>query len=115
VALLILACLPPMGLTGEKPAAEGERGLVKVEVQGKLVKKGNGYCVQAKDPDFDTPFLVELVRTEDKNRNLDKHLQSLEGQVVILRGVLRFVQGRLDGPELGVRVKSEEQVQKAKE
>ena len=120
LALLILACslssgLPPSsGLAEEKkPAAGVETGLVKVEVQGKLVRKDAGYCVQAKDPDFDTAFLVQLVRTEDKNRDLDKHIRGLEGQVVIVRGVLRFSPGRLDGPELGIPIKTESQVQKA--
>jgi hypothetical protein len=57
---------------------------------------------------------VELVRTEDKNRDLDQHIQSLEGQVVIVRGVLRFTPRRIDGPELGIPIKSESQIEKAK-
>ena len=116
LALLILAYPLSSGLGEEKkPAADDEMGLVKVEVQGKLVRKDGRYCVQAKNPVFNDAFLVQLVRTEDKNRPLDEHLSDLEGQVVVVRGVLRFISGRQDGPELGVRIKDESQVQKAKE
>jgi len=113
LALLILVCPLSTGWGEEKePAAAKETGVVKVEVQGKLVRKGNHYCVQAKDPDFDKAFLVELLRTEDKNRPLDERLSDLEGQVVVVRGVLRFISGRQDGPELGIHIKNESQVQK---
>ena len=115
LALLILAYPLSAGLGEEKkPDADDETGLVKVEVQGKLVRKDGRYCVQAKNPDFNDAFLVQLVRTEDKNQDLDKHIQGLEGQVVIVRGVLRFSPGRTDGPELGIPIKSESQIQKAK-
>ena len=115
LALLILACPLSSGLGEErkKPAADNESGVIKIEVQGKLVRKGAGHCVQAKNPDFDQAFLVELLRSEDKNRDLDEHLQGLEGQVVIVRGVLRFASRRQDGPELGIPLKSESQIQKA--
>ena len=115
-ALLILGCLLSSGLGNEKQSgADNETGLVKIEVQGKLLRQDGRYCVQAKNPGFNQGFLVELVRTEDKNRDLDQHIQRLEGQVVIVRGVLRFTPRRADGPELGIPIKSESQVQKAKQ
>jgi hypothetical protein len=115
-ALLILGCPLSSGPGNEKkPATDDETGVVKVEVQGKLLRQGGRYCVQAKNPVFNDTFLVELVRTEDKNRDLDQHIQRLEGQVVIVRGVLRFSPGRADGPELGIPIKSESQIQKAKQ
>jgi hypothetical protein len=115
LGLLILAYPLSSGLAGEKNrAADNETGLVKVEVQGKLVRQDGRYCVQAKNPVFNQGFLVELIRTEDKNRHLDGHLRSLQGQVVIVRGVLRFSPRRIDGPELGIPITSESQVQKAK-
>ena len=115
-ALLVLACHLSSGQGNEKkPAEDDEIGLVKVEVQGKLVRQDGRYCVQAKNAVFNDTFLVELVRTEDKNRDLDQHIQRLEGQVVIVRGVLRFSPGRTDGPEFGIPIKSESQVQKAKQ
>ena len=115
LALLILAYPLSSGLGEEKkPAADNEMGLVKVEVQGKLVRKDGRHCVQAKNPVFNDTFLVELVRAEDKNRDLDQHIQGLEGQVVIVRGVLRFSPRRTDGPELGIPINSESQIQKAK-
>jgi len=114
LALLILACLPFTGWGKEKkPAADDQTGLVKIEVRGKLVRKDHYYCVQAKNPDFDDTFLVQLVRTEDKNQNLDEHIGGLEGQVVIVRGVLRFTPRRQDGPELGIPIRNESQIQKA--
>jgi hypothetical protein len=115
LGLLILAYLLSSGLADEKKrAAANETGLVKVAVQGKLVRQDGRYCVQAKNPVFNQGFLVELIRTEDKNRHLDGHLRSLEGQVVIVRGVLRFSPRRIDGPELGIPITSESQVRKAK-
>ena len=115
LGLLILAYPVSSGLADEKKgAADDETGLVKIEVQGKLVRQDGRYCVQAKNPVFNEGFLVELIRTEDKNRDLDGHIRSLEGQVVIVRGVLRFSPRRLDGPELGIPITSESQVQKAK-
>src|SRR5262249_48598912 len=113
--MLFLACPLSSGLGDEKePGAADERGLVNVEIQGKLVREGGRYCVQAKNPDFKETFLVELVRTEDKNRDLDEHVRSLEGQVVTVRGILRYSPRRIDGPQLGIVIKSESQVQKAK-
>jgi len=115
LALLILAYPLSSGLGVEKnPAADSEMGLVKVEVQGKLVRKDGHYCVQAKNPVFNDAFLVELVRTEDKNQALDQHIRGLEGQVVIVRGVLRFNPRRTPA-ELGVPIKRESQIQKAKQ
>ena len=114
-ALLVLACPLSSGKGDEKkPAEDDEIGLVKVEVQGKLVRQDGRYCVQAKNPVFNQGFLVELIRTEDKNRDLDEHIRSLEGQLVTVRGVLRFTSRRLDGPELGIPITTESQVQKGK-
>jgi hypothetical protein len=115
LALLLVTCHLSNGLGDEKePVADNEMGLVKVEVKGKLVRQDGRYCVEANNPVFKDAFLVQLVRSEDKNRALDEHIRSLEGQVVIVRGVLRFTPRRLDGPELGIPIKSESQVEKAK-
>jgi len=115
LALLLVVCPLSSGLADEKkPAADDETGQVKIEVKGKLVRQDGRYCVQANNPVFKDAFMVELVRTEDKNRDLDQHIRNLEGQVVIVRGVLRFTPRRIDGPELGVPIKSESQVEKAK-
>jgi len=114
-ALLVLACPLSSGQGNEKkPAEDDEIGLVKVEVQGKLVRQDGRYCVQAKNAVFNDTFLVELVRTEDKNRDLDRHIRRLEGKVVVVRGVLRFSSRRVDGPELGIPIKTESQVREAK-
>ncbi len=115
IALLLVVCPLSSGLGDEKkPPADNETGQVKVEVKGKLVRQDGRYCVQTNNPVFKDAFMVELVRSEDKNRELDQHIRNLEGQVVIVRGVLRFTPRRLDGPELGVPIKSESQVEKAK-
>jgi hypothetical protein len=115
LGLLILAYPLSSGLADEKKGvADSETGVVKVEVQGKLVRQDTRYCVQAKNPEFNQRFLVEFVRGEDKDRQLDEHLRSLEGQVVIVRGMLLFSSRRTDGPELGIPIMSESQVQKAK-
>jgi hypothetical protein len=100
--LLGLACPLSSGPGNEKkPAADGETGLVKVEVQGKLVRKDGRYYVRARNPAFGEAFLVELVRSEDKNRALDRLLGSLEGRVVTARGVLRFSRVGSTGPSWG--------------
>jgi hypothetical protein len=115
LALLILAYPLSSGLGDEKkPAADDETGLVKVEVKGKLVRQDGRHCVQAKNPVFNQAFLVEILRGEDKDRDLDQHLQNLEGQVVIVRGVLRFTPRRTDGPELAIPINSQTQIQKTK-
>jgi len=115
LALLLAACPLSTGRGDEKnSAADNETGLVKVELKGKLVRQDGRYCVQANNPVSKDAFMVELVRTEDKNQDLHQHIQSLEGQVVIVRGVLRFRPRRIDGPELGIPIKSETQVEKAK-
>ncbi len=56
---------------------------------------------------------MQLVRTEDKNQDLDRHIEGLLGRVVTVRGTLRFVSGRTDGPQLGVPIREESQVSKA--
>jgi hypothetical protein len=62
---------------------------VKVEVKGKLVHKDNMYYVETSDATFsDFKLLVGLGRAEDKNRALDRHLESLEGKAVIAYGYL---------------------------
>ena len=105
----------PVSVRGsaEKPGAEDEEGLVKIEAKGKLVVMDGRYCVEAKNPVFNEPFLVQLLRSEDKNRVLDNHIKSLVGQVVVARGVLRFTPQRTDGPKLAIPISSESQVRKA--
>jgi hypothetical protein len=114
VTLLALACPLPAGPgDAKKTAADNETGLVKVEVRGKLVRRDGRYYVQAKNPVFQEAFLVELVRSEDKDRALDQLLQSQEGRIVTVRGVLRFSPRRTDGAELGIPLTSATQIQKA--
>ncbi len=85
--------------TDEKPAAkpgpaatDDEMGLVKAQIKGKLIRKEGvaGYCILV-EPSGDPRMidkLVRLARTEDKQPDLDKLIESLEGKTVIVRGNL---------------------------
>jgi hypothetical protein len=79
-------------------------------VTGKLVRKDGVYCIEVRNSGSRSTYLVQLVRTEDKNRPLDEHLAGLLGRVVAARGVLRFSPGRTDGPQLGIPIRDESQV-----
>jgi RNA polymerase sigma factor (sigma-70 family) len=90
---------PPEGAgPQEKAAKDGEEPAVyvKVEVKGKLVRKDGGYAVQSGDGIFPgVDLLVRLQRSEDKDRELDEHLKSLEGKAVVVTGFLDC--RRIDG------------------
>lgn len=57
---------------------------VKITVKGKLIALGAApwYGVRANKG----AVLVRFVRSEDKNRQLDEHLKSLEGKEVVVEG-----------------------------
>jgi len=97
----------------KKPDPEDEAGTVQVDVRGKLVRDNGIYCVKARNEGGAT-FLVHLVRSEDKNQELDKHLEGLVDHVVAVRGTLRFSPGRSDGPQLGIHLREKSQISKAK-
>src|SRR5262245_24118661 len=107
VAPLLVALAAATAMADEKgPGSKEEAGTVQVELRGKLVRQEGVYCVKARNESGDT-FLVQLVRTEDKNQDLDKHIEGMLGRVVTVRGTLRFISGRSDGPQLGVPVRKE--------
>jgi hypothetical protein len=79
---------------------QGPSSYVKLEVEGTLHHQGPAYYVQTHDANFpEQKLLVQLERSEDKNRALDRHLEQLEGQSVIARG---FLDCRRVGQEAGV-------------
>jgi RNA polymerase sigma factor (sigma-70 family) len=93
-------------------SADGRSAYVKIEVKGTLTRQENGYAVQTQDAVFpDVKVLVHLERSEDKNRELDSHLKSLEGKVVVVTGLLdcRRIDGR--GRRIDLRLASAAQVQ----
>ena len=64
---------------------------VKLEIRGTLVGKDDAYAYQIETSDGQFPsvkLLVKLERSEDKNRNLDRYLESLKGKAVIVSGFL---------------------------
>jgi hypothetical protein len=76
-------------MAGDKAQPPEPSAYVKVEVKGKLVHKDYMYYVETGDATFsDFKLLVGLERSEDKNRALDRHLESLEGKAVIAYGYL---------------------------
>ena len=94
--LLLFSSLLP----ADRTRANAEPGYVKLEVKGKLVEQGSRYAVEAADTHFaDTKVLVVLGRSEDKNRRLDRHLESLKGKTVVANG---FLDCRRIGQEQGV-------------
>jgi hypothetical protein len=97
----------------EKPDPEKDVGTVQVEVSGKLLRDNGVYCVKARN-EVGTTFLVQLVRTEDKNQELNKYLEELVDSRITVRGTLRFSPGRLDGPQLGIHLRDQSQIKKAK-
>ena len=87
---------------------------VKVEVKGKLVKKDYMHWIESGDAIFaDTQVMVALARSEDKNRELDRHLQSLEGKTVIASGYLDCRHMRQPHPELWLHLSNVAQVKAA--
>jgi hypothetical protein len=110
--LLVLSALIAVA-DEKKPNPEDEVSTVQVELRGKLVRDNGIYCVKARN-EGGTTFLVQLVRSEDKNQELDKYLEGLVDSVVAVRGTLRFSPGRIDGPQLGIHLKDKSQINKAK-
>lgn len=110
--LLVLAASTAVA-DEKKPNPEDEAGTVQVELRGKLVRDNGIYCVKGRN-EGGTTFLVQLVRTEDKNHALDKHMEGLVDSIVTVRGTLRFSPGRDDGPQLGIHLREKSQINKAK-
>jgi hypothetical protein len=72
----------------QKPVV-GKLGYVRIEAKGKLLHRETAYYVEAADAAFsDFKVLVKLERSEDKNRQLDGLLASLEGKVVVVEGYM---------------------------
>ena len=87
---------------------------VKVEVKGKLVHKDNMYYVETNDATFsDFKLLVGLGRAEDKNRALDRHLESLEGKAVVAYGYLDCRRVTQENAKIYLYLYSETQVKPA--
>lgn len=87
-ALLGHGYLTRAGNTTATPAAPA---YVKLEVRGTLVGKDDTYAyfIQTSDGQFpQIKLLVKLERSEDKNRILDRYLESLKGKAVIVSGFL---------------------------
>ena len=96
----------------KKPDPQDEARTVQIELRGKLLREDGIDCIKARN-EGGTTFLVQLVRTEDNNQELDKHMEGLVGKVVAVRGTLRFSPGRSDGPQLGIHLRKESQISKA--
>jgi hypothetical protein len=100
VALLIIPLLLLFFVFTFRMRANTESSYVKLEVKGRLVQKGAAYAVEASDAHFaDTKVMVVLERSEDKNRGLDRRLESLKGRIVVANG---FPDCRRIGHEWGV-------------
>ena len=57
--------------------------------------------------------VVRLVRGEDKNRELDEYLKTLEGKTVVVEGFLFRIEA--EGKVIDVEVHDKEQVKSAEE
>jgi hypothetical protein len=69
--------------------ADADSNYVRLEVRGQLVRDGTGYAVESNDSLFpQAKLLVELERSEDKNRFLDRRLEALQNKTVVARGFL---------------------------
>ncbi|HVS35635.1 MAG TPA: hypothetical protein VMS17_08635 [Gemmataceae bacterium] len=67
------------------------QGSIRIEIKGKLtaLDKVPWYVVRVNDSVFpNVSVVVRLVRGEDKNRQLDEHLKSLAGKMVVVEGFL---------------------------
>jgi hypothetical protein len=88
---------------------------VKLEVRGTLIHQKAISFIQAYDSSFpDVRLVVKLERSEDKNQELDRHLEGLHGKPVVANG---FLDCRRVGQEAGViymYLTSESQVQRQK-
>ena len=68
---------------------EDPSSYVKLEVKGTLFYQNASSYIRTNDSSFpDVSLVVKLERTEDKNRNLDRHLEQLHGKPVIANGFL---------------------------
>ena len=103
-------------VTGSKQAPATPSAYVRLEVKGTLRKDGVMHYVETSDGEFSqTPLLVKLERSEDKNRSLDRHLEGMQEKKVVVRG---FLDCRRVGQETGViylYLSSESQIQPSNE
>ena len=93
-------------------------GSIKIVVKGKLIALEGApwYGVRANDAVFsDVTVVVRLLRSEDKNRQLDKRLKSLEGKTVVVEGFLDCRTVGQPGNTLDLHLSDEEQVKTADE
>jgi hypothetical protein len=92
-------------------ATSNDVNYVKLEAKGKLIMEGVFYAVQTSDGIFPNPkLLVILERVEDKNRQLDRYLEGLEGKTVIAHGLLDIRRVGLDKGTLYLDLRNEEQI-----
>ena len=86
-------------------------GYVTIKVKGKLIlTKGDAfYGVRANRG----AVVVRLVRGEDKNREPDEYLKTLEGKTVVVEGFLFRIEA--EGKVIDVEVHDKEQVKWAEE
>jgi hypothetical protein len=107
IMIVMFACFTSSGWATELP----EIGVITVAIDGKLVRKDGMLIVQARNPDFEDKFPVQLIRTEDKQRDLDEYINSLVGHIVTVKGQLSYSRHRVDGPELGISINKKSQIQ----
>jgi hypothetical protein len=99
--LLIISILALFSiLPDDNIQANTDFNYVKLEVKGQLVQDGTRYAIESNDSIFpQTKLLIKLERSEDKNRFLDRHLDTLKGKMVLAKG---FLDCRRIGQEQGV-------------
>ncbi len=72
-----------------KVITQDQLDYVKLEVRGTLFHRSNCYYISTPDANaHNGEKLVRLERREDKNHDLDRYLESLEGKVVVISGFL---------------------------
>jgi uncharacterized RDD family membrane protein YckC len=77
-------------LIDERPVTlQAQSGYVKLEVRGTLLNRNNLHYIRTDEANFpNVGPLVRLERGEDKNHDLDRYLELLEGKVVVISGFL---------------------------
>jgi uncharacterized RDD family membrane protein YckC len=72
-----------------KISTQDQSDYVSLEVRGTLLHRSNCYYISTTDADAPTgEKLVRLERNQAKDHDLDRYLDSLEGKVVVISGVL---------------------------
>jgi uncharacterized RDD family membrane protein YckC len=62
---------------------------VTLEIRGRLLQRSNFYYISTTDANAASgEKLVRIERSEDKNQELDRYLESLKGKVVVISGIL---------------------------